>query len=111
MRMASSTLRDEDLAVADLAALRRRDDRLDGVSQHAVLDDHRDHHLGDEIDDVGRASIDLGLAAGAPEALHLRHGHAGHPNLAELVLHFVQLVRPDDGFDAFHSVPFRCLLR
>ena len=67
---------DEDLAVADLAGARGLDDRLDRALDQRVADDHLDLHLGQEVDDVLGAAIELGVALLAPEALDLGHGEA-----------------------------------
>ena len=64
--------RHEDLAVADAARVRRAADRLDGLLDHLVLDDQLDLHLGQEVDDVFGAAIELGVALLAAEALGLQ---------------------------------------
>src|SRR5262245_22442061 len=69
-------LHDEDLSVADAAGLGAALDGVDDAGDHAVGDDDLDLHLGDEIDDVRRAAVDLFLAAGAAEAFHFGDGHA-----------------------------------
>ena len=91
--------RDEDLAVADAAGLGGVRDGLDHLVHHVVLDDDLDLHLGDEVDDVGGAAVDLLLAAGAAEALHLGDRHALHADLAQRLLHLVELERLDDRLD------------
>src|SRR5688572_6389482 len=52
---------DEDLAVADLAGVRGPFDRLDHLLEHVVLDGGLDLHLGQEIDHVLRAPVELGV--------------------------------------------------
>src|SRR5262249_6781917 len=52
---------DEDLPVTDLPGLGCRRDPGDDVGRHRVRDHHLDPDLGDEVHDVGRATIDLGL--------------------------------------------------
>src|SRR5512143_448016 len=49
----------EDLAVPDLARARRLDDRLDRALDEAVGHDQLDLHLGQEVDDVLRAAVEL----------------------------------------------------
>jgi hypothetical protein len=93
---------DEDLAVADLAGARRLDDRLDRRLELAVGDHHLDLHLGQEIDDVLGAPVELGVALLPAEALHLGHGQAGDADLGERLAHFVELERLHDRFDLFH---------
>src|SRR5437016_435691 len=68
----------EDLAVADLAGVRRFLDRLDRLLEHFRLDRRLDLHLGQEVDDVLRAAVELGMPFLPTEALHLRHGDALH---------------------------------
>src|SRR6266568_1808973 len=95
--------RDEDLAVADAAGLRGLGDGAQHLVHHFVLDDDLDLHLGDEIYDVGRAAVDLLLAAGPAEALDLGHRHPLDPDRAQALLHLVELEGLDDGFDLFHE--------
>src|SRR5206468_2308909 len=63
-----------------------------------------DADLGDEVDHVGRASIDLLLSAGTAEPLDLIDGHPLNTHLAKTILHIVQLEWLDDGFDLLHAV-------
>ena len=67
---------DEDLAVADLAGLGGLDDRVDAALGVAVLDDDLDLHLGQEVDDVLGAAVELGVALLPAEALDLGDGQA-----------------------------------
>jgi hypothetical protein len=94
--------RDENLAIADTAGLRRTADRLDSLLGLGVLDDQLDLHFGQEVDDVLGTAIELGMALLPPEALGLDHRDALHADLVERFLHFVELERLDDGFDLFH---------
>ena len=103
MRITSSTVRDEDLAVADAAGARGVHDRLDRPLDHVVLADHLDLHLGQEVHDVFGAAIELGVALLAAEPLGLDHGDALQPDLVQRFLHLVQLERLDDRFDLFHA--------
>ena len=77
--MASSIGGDEDLAVADAAGARRLLDGLDGPLDQAVLDHQLDLHLGQEVDDVLGAAVELGVALLPAEALGLEHGDALRP--------------------------------
>src|SRR3954466_349253 len=61
----------EYLAVADAAGLRRLADRLDGAFDGFVAEHNLDLHLGQEVDDVLGAAIELGVAFLAAEALGL----------------------------------------
>src|SRR3546814_20426350 len=59
----------EDLAVADAPSAGRRLDRLDRAFGQRVLDHDLELHLGQEIDDVFRAAVELRMALLAAEAL------------------------------------------
>ena len=77
-------------------------DRLDGLLDHLVLDDQLDLHLGQEVDDVFGAAIELGMALLPAEALGLDHGDALEADLVERVLHLVELEGLDDRLDLLH---------
>src|ERR1022692_531300 len=96
--------RDEDLPVADPPSSRDAHDRLHDVTDDVIFDDDLDPDLRNEIDDVGRPTVDLFLSAGPTEALHLVDGHSLNADLAQTILHIVELERLDDGFDLFHLV-------
>src|SRR5712691_8447450 len=63
----------EDLAVADLARTRGLHDGLERLLHKGVADDHLDLHLGQEIDDIFGAAIELRVALLPPEPLDLGH--------------------------------------
>src|SRR5258707_11932520 len=75
--------RHEDLAVADAAGVRRAADRLDRLLDHLVLDDELDLHLGEKVDDVLGAAIELGVALLTAEALGFQDGDALEADLIE----------------------------
>src|SRR6185295_8481517 len=75
------------------------------VLDHLVLDHDLDPDFGHEIDHIGRSAVDLLLASGAAEALHLGDRHALDPDLTQAVLHVVELEWLDDRFDFFHVAP------
>src|SRR5829696_2368151 len=91
--------RDEDLAVADPAGLGGVSDRLDDALGETVLDHHLELHLGEEVDDIFGAAIELGMALLAPEPLRLGDGDSRHADLVQRLLHLVELERLDDRFD------------
>src|SRR5262249_41718006 len=95
--------RDEDLAVADLAGVRRLLDGLDGALDLAVVDHDLDLHLGQETHQVFGAAIDLGLALLATEPLDLAHRQAGHADARQGIAHLVEFERLDDGRHEFHG--------
>src|SRR3712207_2321548 len=66
----------------------------------------------DGIRDIGvtgvqTCALPICVPALPPVALHLADGHAEDVDLLQRVLHRVEQVRPDDGFDFFHP----CLLK
>ncbi len=48
-------------------------------------------------------AVHLGVAALAPEALHVGHGETVHTEVLERVLHVVELERLDDAHDELHG--------
>src|SRR6201999_4453620 len=62
----------ENLAVADPPGLRGAPDRVDGALDELVGNDDLDLHLGQEVDDVFRAPVQLGMALLTPETLGFR---------------------------------------
>ena len=80
-------------------------DRLDDIVDEAVLDHDLDLHLGQEVDHIFGAAVELGVALLPAEALHLGHGDAGDARVVKRVLHVVELERLDDRFDLLHLVP------
>ena len=94
--------RHEDLAVADAAGMGRAADRLDRLLDHLILDNELDLHLGQEVDDVLGAAIELGMALLPSEPLGFQDGDALEPDLVQRVLHFVELEGLDDRFDLLH---------
>src|ERR1043166_7775371 len=75
---------DEDLAVADLAGLGRRRDRLDGLLDHRGVHCDLDLDLGQEAHGVFGAAIDFGVALLAPVSLDLRDGHPVHADRSQI---------------------------
>jgi hypothetical protein len=102
MRMACSTGQHEDLAVADLAGLGGVDDRLDGGIDLLVGEHHLDLDLRQEVDDVFRAPVELGMALLPTEALGLDHAEPLDADFLERFLHLVELEGLYDRFDLLH---------
>src|SRR6266516_3125813 len=92
-----------DLAVADLAGAGRLDQRVDDSRGGLVGDQDLDPDLGDEVDGVLGAAVDLCVAALAAVALDLADGQAGDADLAEGVLDLAELERLDDRGDESHE--------
>ena len=66
-----------------------------------------DLDLGEEVDDVLRPPIELGVPFLPPEPLHFLDRYALNILLRQRLLHFVELERLDDGFDFFHRLYVR----
>src|SRR5690606_12257989 len=67
---------DEDLSVADLAGARSAFDGFDDPIDQRVVNGGLDLHLGQEVNDVLGAAVQLGVALLTAEALHFGHGDA-----------------------------------
>src|SRR4029077_5461487 len=97
--------RDEDLAVADAARLGGLLDRLERLAQHVVGQHNLDLHLGQEVDDVLRPAIELGVALLPAKALRLDYGDALQANFLQRLLYLVELEGLDNRFDFLHAFP------
>ena len=98
--------RDENLTIADLSGMRCFGDGVEaGVSLGFRYHDF-DFHLGQEVDDILRAAIELRVALLAPEALDLGGRHAGDADVRQRFAHVVELEGLYDGFDFFHRWRF-----
>src|SRR4051812_7429468 len=89
-------LEHENLAVADLAGVGGFLDGLDHLLEHLGFHRRFDLHLRQEIHDVLRASVELGVSLLAPETLHLRHRDALHTDAGERLAHLIELERLDN---------------
>ena len=72
-------------------------------SSRSSLDGGFDLDLGQKIDDVFGAAVQLGVAFLPAEALDLGDGDALHADGGEGFTHFVKLERLDDGGNEFHE--------
>jgi hypothetical protein len=93
----------QNLAVADLAGACRTLDGFDHAIDEVVGDGRLDLHLGQEVDHVLRAAVQLGVALLATEALDLGDGDPLHTDGRQCFAHFVELERFDDGCDQLHD--------
>src|SRR5262252_4493454 len=91
------------LAVADLPRASRFDELLDDPVDVAVVDEDLDPHLGHEVDGVLGPPVHLGVAALAPEPLHVGDGEPLHAEILHHVLHVVDPERLDDAHDELHE--------
>src|SRR4051812_14959337 len=89
----------EDLAVADLAGVRGFLDRLDRLLEQLRLDRRLHLHLGEEIDHVLGAAVELGVALLPAEAFDLGDGDALHPDRRQRFADLVELEGLDDCRD------------
>src|ERR1043166_939784 len=96
-------IRNENLAVADLARARRRHQRTDDFVGPASRHYHLQLDLGQQVHLVLHAAIDFLVALLASVAAHLDHRHAVNADGLEGFLHFFEFVRLDDGFDLLHG--------
>ena len=95
--------RHEDLAVTGLAGAGDSLNRFDN-SFDTVIENHRlDLYLGQKVDDVLGASIELGVALLAPESLDLGDGDAGHPGAGQCFADLIKFEGPHDGGNQFHG--------
>src|SRR3954470_20526750 len=93
----------EDLAVADPPRPRRVGDRLDHALGEPVLDHHFQLHLGQEVDDIFGAPVELGMPLLPPEPLGLGDGDTRHADVVQRLFHLVELERLDDRLDLLHA--------
>src|SRR6476646_8763289 len=96
---------DEYLAVTDLAGARSLDDGVDRTLDQAVGNDDFDLDLGQKVDDILGATIELGVTFLPPETLHFGDRQAAYADLGQGLAHLVELERLDDRFDFFHCPP------
>ena len=95
---------DEDLAVADLAGAGGFDDCGLDAGDEIIGEDDLDLDLGQEIDRVFAAAINLGMALLASKALDFRDRESLYPDACKGFLNFLEFERLDDGVDFFHAV-------
>src|SRR5690242_9143570 len=94
--------RHEDLAIADAAGMGRGANRLHGLLDHLIFDDQFDLYLGQEVDNILSAAIELGMTLLPAEPFGLQHGDALQADLIECVFDLVELEGLDDRFDLLH---------
>ena len=82
--------------------LRGSSDASTTRSAMVVGDDHLELHLGQEVDDIFSAAIELCVAFLATEALGFGDSDAGYADFVQRLLHLVELEGFDDRFDLFH---------
>ncbi len=93
---------DEDLAITDLAAVGALAKCLDDAFK--LLFGHRDLDLdlGQKINDVFGAAVELGVSFLSAKALDLAHRNALHADFGQCLAHVVEFEWLDDRHDHFH---------
>src|SRR5512132_979003 len=97
--------RHPDLAVADLARASGLRERVDDTRHLLVVAEDLDLDLGDEVDLVLGAPVDLGVPALPPEPLDVGRREPVHAEVLERLLDLVEPVRFDDRDDELHGAP------
>ena len=95
--------KNEDLSISDLSCLCGFDDCCHGSSHGTVCKNDLQLDLGQEIDRIFAAAVDLRVALLATEALDFSYGHAFDSQLAERVFDLFKFEGFDDCFDFFHD--------
>src|SRR5690606_3948283 len=93
---------DEDLAVADRARRRGRDDRFDRLLDEVVGNRRLDLRLRHEVDGVFRAAVKLRVPLLATNAFDFRDRQSLDAGLAQRLTHVFELERLDDCRDPLH---------
>src|SRR5262249_8066403 len=96
--------RDEDFAIADLARLGGLHNGTDGGLHAGIRQDEFDFDLGQEIDGILAAAIDLRMALLAAKAFDFSDGHAFDTNVSEGILDLFEFEGFDDGFNFLHAM-------
>jgi hypothetical protein len=97
----------EDLAVANLAGAGGLDDRFHGTVDNTIIHHRFDLDLGQEVDDILRAPVQLGMALLAAESFYFRHCQARNADIGQRFTDFVKLERFDDCSDLFQEMLLR----
>src|SRR5688572_27831123 len=95
----------ENLAVADLPGAGGLDDGIDRAFEQLVGHDHLDLHLRQEIDDVFRAAIKLGVPLLPAESFYLGYRQTADADFRERLAHFIEFEWLENRFDFFHGDP------
>src|SRR5215831_19702036 len=95
--------RHEDLAIADPAGLGGFLDGFERLGEHLLAEHNLEFHFGQEIDDVFRAAVKLGVTLLTTEPLGFYNCNALEADLLERLLHLVELEGLDDGLNLLHA--------
>ncbi len=94
---------DEDFAVPDFSRLGGMSDRLDRALRPVVGENDFQFHLGQKIDGIFAATINLGVAFLTTKSSDFTQGHSFDPDLGERLFHGLHLEGLDDRLDFFHA--------
>src|SRR5262249_5437448 len=89
----------EDFPVSDAARFRGRHDGIHRLLDQVVGKDELNLDLRQEVHDVFRAPVELGVALLPPEAFYLTAGNAPDTDAVHGFLQLFKLEGFDDGFD------------
>src|SRR5262249_13983545 len=95
--------RHEDLAIADPAGLGGLLDGFERLGEHFLAEHDLKFHFGQEVDDVFRAAVKLGVALLPTKSLGFYNRDALQADLLQGLLHLVELEGLDDGLDLLHA--------
>ena len=95
---------DEDLSIPHLAGMRGGDDGVYHPVYMGILDDHRNLHLGQQVDLVGPSPPLVFYATLRATSLDLDDGHADTADILKRMLDVLQLFRAYDCFYFFHGI-------
>ena len=102
--MASSMLDTKILPSPIRAGLSGAADGIDRLIDQLVADHDFDFYLRQEVDDIFRTPIKLGVPFLAPKPFRLGDGDSLEADLLEGFFDFVELERLDDGLNFFHEL-------
>ncbi len=95
---------DENFAVADLTGFGSLNNRIDRGRNLRISENNFDLNLGEEIDSVLTAAINLRVALLPPESFDLADGHSLNPNFRQCFLNIFQFERLDNRLDFLHRL-------
>src|SRR5882724_8720386 len=95
--------RDKNFAVADLSGASGAFNGFDHTVDQRIVNRRLDLHFGQEVNDVLRTAVQLGVAFLSTEAFDFGHCDSLHADGAEGLTNFVKLERLDDGSHHLHG--------
>src|ERR1700730_8348227 len=98
---------EKNFTVADFPGARRRHDRLHCLFHHVVYQDHLQLDLGDEVNGIFAAAVELRMAFLPAMSASFEHGHALDTDFMKRGFHCFQLRSLDHRFDLCHRFSSR----